>query len=109
MALQGETLGIARQAYAHETITVDTAVGGTATNVTPTDASTKGKAQRLIVTANDQPARFTYTAGVTPTATVGHKLGIGETVVISGYVNILNFRIIKEGATNVNCALTYER
>jgi hypothetical protein len=110
MALQAELVGDSnRQAFAYETITVSTtALPLTAATYTPSDSSSKGKAQRAVVTANDQPARFTYN-GTTPTATVGHKLGVGETLVITGFVNIAAFRIIREGATDVNLAVTYER
>jgi hypothetical protein len=110
MPLQADVLGYGpRQAYAYETLTISTtSTALTATNHTPTDYPTKGKAQKAIITANDQPARFRYDSG-TPTAAVGHKLAAGETIVIYGIANISNFRVIREGATDVNLAVTYER
>ena len=111
MALHSDTIGTTlRQVFAYETLTVDTvSTALTAATYAPAASyPTTGKAQRAIVQANDQPARFRVDGG-TPTATVGHKLAAGEAVVITGIVNIANFRIIKEGATAVNVAVTYER
>jgi hypothetical protein len=110
MALQADVLGYGpRQAFAYETLTVSTtALSLTAATYAPSDANTKGKAQKAIITANDQPARFRYDSG-TPTASVGHKLAAGETIVLYGITNITNFRVIREGATDVNLAVTYER
>lgn len=110
MALQVDLFGTTnRQAFAYETLTVSNASTAlTAATYAPADYASKGKAQRAVITANDQPARFRVDGGA-PTATVGHKLAAGETVVITGYTNIVNFRIIREGATDVNLAVTYER
>lgn len=111
MAQQTDSIGLSlRQGFAHETLTVTNAsLPLTATVYAPAASTqTTGKAQRALITANDQPIRFRYDGGA-PTVAIGHKLGIGESIVITGYVNITNFRAIKEGATDCNMAVTYER
>jgi hypothetical protein len=111
MAQQTDRIGEdLRQAFAYETLTVSTTALSltAATYDTVASASTAGRAQKAFITANDQPARFRWDGG-TPTASVGHKLAAGETIVVTGIVNMRNFRIIREGATDVNLAVTYER
>jgi hypothetical protein len=111
MALHSDTIGTTlRQVFAYETLTVDTVSTAltAATYAPPASYQSMGKVQRATIQANDQPARFRVDGG-TPTATVGHKLAAGESVIITGLVNISNFRIIKEGATAVNVAVSYER
>lgn len=111
MANQSDRIGEdLRQGFAYETLTVSTtALSLTAATYAPVaDRQTKGSAQKVFVTANDQPCRFRWDGG-TPTASVGHKLAAGETIVITGLENIRNFKIIREGASDSNVAVTYER
>jgi len=91
-------------AFAFETITVtNSAVGFT----NATFSSTKVPHLRAIVTVEGGIMRYRYD-GTNPTATVGHLLGHGDTVILESGVNVDNFRAIRAGGENGTLSVTYE-
>lgn len=64
-------------------------------------------AQRARITCDTQPLRFRYD-GAAPTASSGHYLSVGETVIIDGNDNVLNLSFIAV-STDGNIAITLER
>lgn len=94
------------QAFNHEQLTVDTAVGFTVAKFAPTDGTRP--ATRAIVTVDPtNPIRWTMD-GTTPSSTVGHYL-VNDSITIEGYGNIKAFRMIKQGATDAGVSVTYLR
>lgn len=88
-----------------ESVTVtDTAQSLTA-SVTTGGVVLRG--QRAFISAETAQMRFRYD-GTAPTSTVGHILESGQTVEIVGYDDILNFRIIRTGATSGTIRVTLE-
>lgn len=108
MANQSDALGHL-VAFASETLTVGLAASAlTASVYTPADRATASRARRAVITANDQPIRLRYDGG-TPTASNGHRVAAGEMVIVYTFGNIANVRLIREGATDSNVTITYER
>lgn len=95
-------------AYAYEAITVSTtAVGFTATTITPTSASLR-PATAAIITLETADIRYRYD-GTNPTATEGHAAASGSTIVVRGANNVLRFRMIRSGASDATARVTYLR
>lgn len=93
------------QAFNHEQLTVDTAVGFTTAEYFP---ATGRPATKAIVTVDPtNPIRWTMD-GTTPTSTVGHYL-VGDSIEIQGFGNIKAFRMIKQGGTNAVVSVTFLR
>lgn len=91
-------------AFNFETITVaDTAIGCTAA----TYASNNDSHIRSVMTLAGGVVRYRYD-GSNPTASVGHLLHHGDTVVVEGLVNTSNFRVIRAGDTSGTLSVTYE-
>lgn len=90
--------------FAYEKITVSTsALPLTAATYVSGDK----RAQVAHITIESQPVNYTYD-GTTPTATEGHNLIAGSTLVLTGYSNIVAFRIIRSGASDATIKVTYE-
>jgi hypothetical protein len=91
---------VVRLADDFESVTVAaTAIGGTAAKT--------ARAERAFISAETAEMRFRYD-GSDPTSSVGHKLEIGETLVLAGTVNIEQFRAIRTGAVSGVLRITYE-
>lgn len=91
-------------AFAYEVLTVTTAVK------TPTAAtlvSGSKKARVAYITVESQPINFTYD-GTTPSATVGHNLTAGSTLVLTGYANIAALQMYRSAASDATVKITYE-
>jgi hypothetical protein len=88
-------------AMGFESLTVaDTAVG-----VTFADAD---EAERAFMTLETGQIRFRYD-GVSPTASEGHLMEIGDVFVLEGGGNITAFEAIRTGGTSGVLKITYER
>ena len=93
-------------AYAFESISVSsstTAVGFTASNITPAFQPT-----RVIITVEDGQIRYRYD-GTDPTATVGHLMNSMDALVLKGKKNIEAMKFIRKTTTNATIMVTYER
>lgn len=67
------------------------------------------KAFSAMCTCTSGTLRFT-TNGTTPTSSVGHQLLPGESVFISGYNDIANFKAIAESTTGyLNCSYYFDQ
>jgi len=94
------------QAYDYEDITVAaTAVGFTAGKLT---ADNNGIASRAICTVEDASIRF-RTDGSDPTSSVGHKVTVDQTIIVTGLRDMENFRVIRAGSVSASLRVTYER
>jgi hypothetical protein len=102
-------------AFAFETLTPAASTAITTAVHTPTDAATKGKAQRVLITvASGVAAPGTATDavryrldGVAPTATVGHYLLHGQSLILDNFLDITGFRVIAAaGASTPTVAVT---
>lgn len=100
----------ANEYFGFETITVaDTAIGFTASEVTPTTGDAVGKvAQVAECRLALGQIRFRMD-GTNPTAAIGTLLEIGETLTIRGENNIRNFRGFRTGTTSgsLSCHLGF--
>ena len=93
-----------KAATSYEAITVaDTAIGFTATKIKPTNATA---VQGVFCSLETAQIRFTLD-GTTPTSTIGHLLGVGQTLTISHAGDIENFRAIRTGSTSGSLRCTY--
>lgn len=92
--------------YKNETITVNTAIGFTAANLTLAKTLHNGKRVKRI-TCTVEAAQIRAWDNGTPTATVGHILNIGDMFIVDG-ANVFTFRAIKTGSTNGIISVSYE-
>lgn len=91
-------------AFNFETITVaGTAIGCTAA----TYGSNNDSHIRAVLTLAGGVVRYRYD-GSNPTASVGHLLHHGDTVVVEGIVNVKNFKAIRAGDVSGTLSVTYE-
>lgn len=88
-------------AYDYEAITVSsTAVGLTATKVTPSAAANTpahGKAFEVFISVETNAIRYRID-GTDPTASEGHPVAAGASVTITGYDNIRRLKMIRQSA-----------
>lgn len=71
---------------------------GTATNST-------FSANSALVTCNSESIRYRF--GTDPTASTGHLMSAGDSLVIEGSGAIRRFRMIRAGATDADVFITY--
>lgn len=101
-----------------ETITVsNTAIGGTASKlVTANTLNATGndnpyidvkRMDEALITVETNQIRFRLD-GTNPTASVGHLLGAGDSIVVSGYGNLSKLRFIRVSA-DATIQVTYYR
>jgi hypothetical protein len=88
----------------YESITVaNTAIGFTSASITGT-AWTASSAFCSLETA-----QIRWRAdGTNPTSSEGHLMNVGDTVTVSGYNSISNFKAIRTGATSGVLKCSYE-
>jgi len=91
-------------AFAYESITVSSSAVGFTSSVYKTSSHT---AQVAFITCEDAQIRYRYD-GTNPTASEGHILNSGDTLLIEGLTNIENFRAIRTGASDAKIRVTYE-
>ena len=90
-------------AYEFETLAVtDSAKGFTAGTY-----GTTVEHMRAYVTAEGGLVRYRYD-GSDPTATVGHLLWNGDSILIEGSTNVRNFRAIRAGDVSGSLSVTFE-
>jgi hypothetical protein len=96
-------------AFAHETLTVSTAVKTlTAATYEPTgDLHQQVKPRAILVTVHAQPLRYTFDGTNPVAATTGHYAAAGAEIFIGGYQNIKNFKAIRDGGTDSSIGVTY--
>ncbi len=93
---------IGSKAQDYESITVDGTEGGVALT-----AAKYGTCTKAFITAETASIRFTVD-GTTPTATVGHLVNPGTTVVkLDSNEDIAAFRAIRTGAISATIHVTY--
>lgn len=81
-----------------EALAPTSAMGVTSTLLVPSSGRFKGvAASELFITVETNPIRFTMN-GTNPTSTTGHKLGVGESVIITGVEDVKRFRCIDTAA-----------
>ena len=94
--------------YSFEQLSVTTSVQV----LTPSkykDSDTSGGASSAYLTIESGDIRFTYD-GTTPTATVGHKLINGSTLILTGQNQMSAFKCFQSfGSTGSTISVTYER
>lgn len=59
------------------------------------------------LTVEAQPVRYRYD-GTAPTAAEGHPLIAAEVLILTGGENLVNFQIIRSGATDAEVRITLE-
>lgn len=64
-------------------------------------------ADRVRITCTTQPIQYRYDGGV-PTASVGHNLAVGASVVIEGNQNINNLQFIRATGSDGAVSITLE-
>ena len=72
------------------------------------EASTIGGASNALVTNYGAAIRYRYDGG-TPTASVGHVLADGSSIVLSGQNQMAAFKCIRLSSTDSAIYVTYER
>lgn|GEM_PF-6485220 len=87
---------------AAETLTVDNTVGGKALASIPADAT------GAMITLDGGDIRALWTGGA-PTATDGHLVMFGDTIMLMTRADLLAFRAIRTTATNGTLTITYYR
>jgi hypothetical protein len=90
--------------FAYEVLTVTTAVK-TLTAGSYIVGDKRAQVAQLTVESNG--VNYTYD-GTPPTATVGHNLPAGSSLVIQGMHNIENFKMFRSGASDATVKVTYE-
>lgn len=105
-------LGYGLTPFAFESIAPVASTGLTATNIVPADGS--GQARRVLITVNsatgaapNDGVRFRLD-GVAPTASSGHLLLRGDSLVLESISALKGFRVI-EMAASAQLAVTYFR
>ena len=96
--------------YDFESITVSsTAIGLTSSLYNPSTVGTRplDQAQYVIITSETNDIRYRID-GTDPTASVGHKLVAGSSMVLAGYSAIVKFKSIATGS-DATLMVTYER
>lgn len=89
-----------RDAFDHEVITVSAvAIGLTAGKLAPAEAA--------LISCTGAGVRY-WLDGATPTASEGHALAAGETILVHGQNNLRGLRFIRETA-DATLAVTYLR
>jgi hypothetical protein len=89
----------------YESVTVaGTAIGFTAGTIRP---SSGGDMKRAIVTVETAQVRF-RADGTAPTASEGHILNPGDTLVIGDYATLSNFKAIRTGGVSGVLKVSYE-
>ena len=99
--------------YAHEKITVSTAVKQfTASNIERTSSAAErelGHARLILVTVEAQPIRYTFD-GTTPTVgDVGHVAADTVPLSFANLQAMRNFRAVRDGGTDAVLQVTYLR
>ena len=95
------------QTGGYEAITVNTAIGFTASEIRPTTGDFAGHTcQAIFATLETDSIRFTLD-GTTPSSTVGHLLTNGQNLTIKNANDIAKFRAIKVTA-NASLKVTYK-
>ena len=90
--------------FAGEAITVaSNAIGFTAATIISTEVE---PAKKAVVTLETAQIRFRVD-GTNPEATVGHLLGVGDTLILEGEDEIRLFRGIRTSATSASIHCTY--
>ena len=89
-----------RDAFDHEVITVSAVVIG----LTPAKRS---PAEAALISCAGATVRY-WLDGATPTASEGHPLAAGETLLVHGQNNLRGLRLIRE-STDATLAVTYLR
>jgi hypothetical protein len=93
--------------FAFEQLTV----AGTVQVLTPSkykDSATSGGASSAFLTNETASIRYTYD-GTTPSATVGHLLTDGGTLVLMGQQQMASFKCIRVSGVSATITVTYER
>ena len=97
-----------RDAFDHEVITVSTpAIGLTAGKLAPSTGSGGPPAEAALISCAGAGVRY-WLDGATPTASEGHPLAAGETILVHGQNNLRGLRFVRETA-DAALAVTYLR
>lgn len=89
--------------YDFENITVNTAIGLTATKLITTP-----RPKEVFIMCESAQCRYRYD-GSDPDSTTGFILNPQDTLRIKGYVNLNKLKFIKTGTTNAKLHICYER
>ena len=96
-------------AFAFETLTIDATAGGIGCTSATYQPSGGGAAERAVLGPLESgQIRYNYD-GTAPTATTGHLLEVGDTLILLGLGNINLFRAIRTGGVSGTLPVTYER
>jgi len=71
-------------------------------------SSLKNNHDMVLCTIETAPIRIGF-GGLTPAATTGHRLDVGDTLTVEGYNQLYSLRMIRDGATSavVNYTLQF--
>lgn len=100
MATLSDVLGTGFGFLAEEGLTATTSQAISAAVIRPTGFDIP--AQKALITNGDAAIRCRFRLSASaPTASVGHVLGAGESIYLTGTKNIENFRVIGESGSPV--------
>lgn len=94
-------------AYAHETVTVSTAVKTLTGSVYEPTSPDVPRCRGALITVHAQPLRYTLDGTNPVAATTGHYAAVGTELFIKGYGNVKNFKAIRDGGTDAAIGVTY--
>lgn len=105
-----------RPVMAYEAITVSgSSIGPTPATIRTTTATSplQGTADLIaewaveaFVTVESNPIRYRLD-GTAPTSSEGHLLNANDTLVVQGYTNIKNLKMIRQGGSDATVRVTY--
>lgn len=96
-AISFSTIGINGGAYTGEEVAIGgTAVGITAALLDPTDHATNGRPQYALISNTHATEAFRYRLdGTDPTASIGHPVAAGDSILLQGITALRRFRAIQ--------------
>jgi hypothetical protein len=96
------------ETYDFESITIAaSAIGFTAGKIAVDNDN--GKPVRAVCKLENAPIRYTVDGSTTPTASVGHKMEIGETLIIDSLKDLKSFSAIRTSGVSGVLKVSYER
>ncbi len=96
------------ESYAFESIAIaGTAIGFTAARVAVDNDN--GSPVRAVCKLEGAPIRYTVDGSTTPTASVGQKMEVGDTLIITSLKDLESFSAIRTGGVSGALKVSYER
>ena len=94
--------------YDFETVVVSSsAIGFTSAKIEGNQPDDEGKCRAVLITCEDQVVRYRFDAS--PSATVGHELAVGQSLVLANYQQIKDIKFIRRDSSDGKIQVSFQR